>query len=156
MTADLRDQWLQRLVGDWTFESEMSPTPGAPAGTYRGTERVHSLGGAGVVCETEWHIPGGETQLSRMTLGWDTEKGRFVGTVVGATSHTWIYDGEMDPDGTRLLLETDGPSYEDEGTTTRYVDTIELLGDDERVLRSTFLGSDGGWHEFMVTRYRRA
>ena len=78
MTADLRDQWLQRLVGDWTFESEMSPTPGAPAGKYRGRERVRSLGDAGVVCETEWHIPDGETQLSRMTLGWDTEKGGYT------------------------------------------------------------------------------
>ena len=157
MTADERRQWLQRLVGDWTFESEMSPTPDAPAGKYRGTERVRSLGDAAVVCETTWEIPVGGTHITTMTLGYDTAKERFVGTVAGdAMNHTWMYDGEMDPGGTRLLLETEGPSYEDQGVFTKYVDTSELLGDDERVLRSTFLGRDGAWHQFMVSRYRRA
>ena len=157
MTAEERRQWLQRLVGEWRFESEMSPTPDAPAGRYVGTERVHSLGDAGVVCESEWELPDGGNHVTRMTLGYDTGKGRFIGTVAGdAMPHTWIYDGEMDPGGTRLLLETEGPSYEEEGTFTRYVDTIEILGDDERLLRSTFLGKDGTWHQFMVSRYRRA
>ena len=84
MTADSRHQWLQRLVGDWTFEAEMRPTPDAPNGIYRGRERVRSLGDSGVVCETEWELPDGGTQLSTMTLGYDAEKGRYVGTVVGA------------------------------------------------------------------------
>ena len=148
MSPDERQRWLERLVGDWTFE--------APSAQYRGTEQVRSLGGVWVVCESKGEVAGAGEQTTLTTLGYDEEKGRFVGTVVGSMmSFIWSYEGELEPDGNHLRLETEGPSYEDESVTTRYVDVIELLGEDERVLRSSYLGSDGQWHEVMTTFYRR-
>ena len=148
MTSEPRHQWLERLVGDWTFE--------APSAQYRGTEQVRSLGGVWVVCESRGEMPGAGEQTTLTTLGYDADKGRFVGTVVGSMmSYIWSYEGDLEPDGNTLRLETDGPSYEDEGVMTSYVDVIELIGDNERELRSTYLGSDGEWHEVMTMRYRR-
>ena len=148
MSTEARHPWLERLVGDWTFES--------PAADYRGRERVRSLGGVWVVCEATGEMPGAGRQTTLMTLGYDAEKGRFVGTVVGSMmSWIWSYDGELEPDGERLRLETEGPSYEDDGTITRHVDVIEMIGEDERILRSTYLAADGEWREVMTTHYRR-
>ena len=148
MTAEASHRWLERLVGDWTFE--------ARSAGYRGTEQVRSLGGVWVVCESRGEIPGAEEQTTLTTLGYDAERGRFVGTVVGSMmSYIWSYEGELQPDGNTLRLETEGPSYEDESVMTSYVDVIELIGEDERELRSSYLGADGGWHEVMTTRYHR-
>jgi hypothetical protein len=36
-----------------------------------------------------------------------------------------------------------------------YRDEVELVSDDQRVLRASFQGADGAWTHFMTTRYRR-
>ncbi len=38
-------QWLQKLVGEWTYESEAEMGPGKPAEKFKGTESVRSLDG---------------------------------------------------------------------------------------------------------------
>ncbi len=38
-------QWLQKLVGEWAYESECSMEPGKPPERFAGSERVRSLGG---------------------------------------------------------------------------------------------------------------
>jgi hypothetical protein len=38
-------QWLQKLVGDWTYEGEALMGPGQPPIKSEGTESVRSLGG---------------------------------------------------------------------------------------------------------------
>jgi hypothetical protein len=70
-------------------------------------------------------------------------------------AHLWVYEGELDPAGTSLTLHTGGPSYEDETRIARYRDVIRLESDDERTLTSSYEGSDGRWHTFMTSRYRR-
>ena len=149
-------EWLQRLVGDWTFEMEAAGAAGEPPMKIGGRESVRLLGGTWALCEgrdTD-DTDGGSTL---MTLGYDREKGRFQGTFIGAMmTHIWIYDGQLDASGTTLTLDTDGPSYEQEGTTARYQDTIEFRSDDHRVLTSRFLGGDGQWKHFMTAHYRRA
>jgi hypothetical protein len=42
-----------------------------------------------------------------------------------------------------------------DGTTAKYRDAIELVGDDQRIMTSEFQGEDGSWHKFMTARYRR-
>ena len=37
-------QWLQKLVGEWTCESEATMEPGKPPERFKGTESVRSLG----------------------------------------------------------------------------------------------------------------
>ena len=159
MQVELRDEhrWLERLVGEWTFESDMPAQPGEAPSTHRGTERVRSLGGAWVVCEMSMdEAPDGGTGQSIMTLGFDTARGRFVGTfVTSMMTHLWLYDGTLDESGRVLTFDTEGPSFTDEGGMSQYRDQIELDGDDRRVLRSLVQGKDGEWTEFMVARYRR-
>ncbi len=151
--ARMEHQWLRRLVGEWTVEGEASMAPGQPAEKYSGTESVRSLEGIWTICEgRDEH----GTSSSMMTLGYDPARGRFVGTfVAGMMTHLWIYDGELDADGKRLLLNAEGPSLTTEGQTGKYRDTIELVSDDHRVLTSSFLFDDGEWRQFMRADYRR-
>jgi hypothetical protein len=148
-------RWLQRLVGDWTYESEASPAPGEPPASDAGTERVRALGGAWVLCEGRSDAPGGGLGTTLMTLGYDPGKRRVVGTFVASTMpQLWIYEGGLDPEAV-LTLETEGPSLTREGETGRYRDTIAFRGDDHRVHTSRFLGDHGEWQAFMTTTYRR-
>lgn len=146
-------RWLQHLVGDWTFEAEMAP--GQPEAKHTGTEHVRSLGGVWVACEGEIETPEPGTTL--MTLGYDPERERFVGTFIGSMMpYLWLYEGTLDAAGRVLTLESDGPSFTKEGEMGRYRDVITLEGDDHRVFTSHFLGDDGEWKAFITYHYRRA
>jgi hypothetical protein len=91
-----------------------------------------------------------------MTLGYDPEKGRFVGTWVGSMMPVlWVYDGGLDEAGKVLTLEADGPSMAGDGKTAKYRDVIEIVDDDHRLFRAQVLGDDGRWHQFMTARYWR-
>lgn len=150
-------RWLQRLEGEWTFEMEAEGGPGEPPIRDSGTERVRSLDGVWMLCETGGTTPDGGTATSIMTLGYDPDRQRFAGTFVSSMmTHLWIYAGQLDAAGTVLTLETEGPSYTGEGGMAKYRDTIELRGDDHRVHTSAYQRGDGGWHRFMTTHYRRA
>lgn len=156
MKVEPQDQhrWLERLVGEWHSEMEASMAPGQPPVMHKGTESVRSLGGLWLLCEGR---PSGDTGATLMTLGYDPARGRFVGTFVGSMmTNMWVYDGVLDAAGRVLTLDTEGPSFTAPGKTSKYKDTIELLDDGGRLLKSTFLGDDGQWHHFMTATYRRA
>lgn len=149
-------QWLEKLVGEWTFETECSTGPNKPPEKFHGSESVRSLGGLWVLCEGKNEMPVGCAGTTLMTLGYDPVKKRFVGTFVGSMmTHMWVYDGGLDPAGTMLTLDTEGPSFTAEGKMTKYKDVIEIRSADHRVLSSHALGEDGKWHGFMTANYRR-
>jgi Protein of unknown function (DUF1579) len=144
-------QWLQKLVGEWTTEADCSMGPDKPPETFRGTDSVRSIGGLWMVCEG-----GGGIATTIMTLGYDPQRKRYVGTFIGSMmTHMWVYDGELDHSGKVLTLDTEGPDFAVEGKTTKYKDIIEFKNDDHRVLTSNMLGDDGKWHQFMTAHYRR-
>ena len=147
-------EWLQRLVGEWTTEAEMiGPEPSEKC---RGSEVVRSLGGLWVVCEGQGDMPGGGPATMLMTLGYNPEKKRYIGTWVGSMMTTlWIYDGSLDETGKVLTLNADGPSFVDPTKTAKYQDIIEFTSDDHRTLTSRTLGDDGTWTQFMTAHYRR-
>jgi len=139
-------RWLQRLVGDWKWEMS-----GADGQTYTGTSRVRPLGELWIQEEMEM----GDDQ-SVLTLGYDRKKRRFVGTFLNTLGeHLWIYDGVLDEKGSRLLLESEGPDMQDPDKRGRYRDVVEIVGDDEHLLRSE-LWKNGEWVEHMRMRFRRA
>jgi hypothetical protein len=151
--------WLQKLVGEWTYESGCDMGPDQPS-TFAGRETVRSVGGLWVVCESQVEVPGGGTGTNVMTLGYDPAKGRFVGTFISSMmTHLWVYDGELDAAGKVLTLDAEGPSFTPDGTpgggTAKYKDAIELVSDDHRVLTSRMLTPDGAWVQFMTATYRR-
>ena len=149
-------QWLQQLVGEWTYEAEAMGEPGKPAEKCGGTERVRSLGGLWVVAEGEGKMPGGAPASMIMTLGYDPERKRFVGTWIGSMmTQLWVYDGALDGTERVLALEADGPSMAGDGKIAKYRDAIELKSANERVLASSVLGEDGKWTQFMTAHYRR-
>ena len=91
-------------------------------------------------------MPDGGPATTLMTLGYDPQTKRVVGTWVGSMmTHMWVYDAELDPAGKVLALNSEGPSMEDDGTTSRYQDVIEFKSDDHRVLTARVQGADGQW-----------
>lgn len=149
-------QWLQQLLGEWTFETEAMMEPGKPPEKFAGSERVRSLGELWVLCEGQGEMPGGGTATTLMTLGYDPARKRFVGTFIGSMmTHLWAYDGALDPSGKVLTLDTEGPSFAGDGKMAKYQDVIEIKSADHRVLSSRVLGEDGKWQGFMTANYRR-
>lgn len=157
--VERRDEhrWLERFVGEWTYEMEASEKPGEPPAMMdRGTESARSLQGVWIVCEARSETAeGGGSATSIMTLGFDPAKEKVVGTFIGSMMpYLWIYEGSLD--GDLLTLYSEGPSFTTEGAMAMYRDTIELRGDDHRVMTSSFQGEDGTWTQFMTAHYRRA
>ncbi|HEU4888345.1 MAG TPA: DUF1579 domain-containing protein [Thermoanaerobaculia bacterium] len=148
-------QWLARLVGDWSMEGEANMGPGTPE-TFKGTESARSIGGLWVIVEGEGAMPGGGTSTSMMTLGYDPQKKRFVGSFLGSMmTNLWIYEGTLDADGRVLTLDTEGPGMSGDGTLAKYKDSIEFKSDDERVMTSQVQGADGTWTQIMTMTSRR-
>lgn len=148
--------WLQSLVGEWTYEIESVMVPGEASGTMKGRETVRSLGGLWIVAEGESEMPDGGVASSRMTLGYDPAAQHFVGSWVGSMmTHQWIYRGRRDAAGKVLTLDTEGPSFAGDGTTTRYQDVITVESPDHRILTSRVMDADGSWRQFMTGHYRR-
>lgn len=149
--------WLERLVGEWTYETEAIVESGKPPEKFTGTESVRSLGGLWILCEGRGIMPDCGMATTIMTLGYNPQKNRYVGTFIGSMmSHMWIYNGELDPAGKVLTLDTEGPDFTATGTMAKYKDVIEFKDDTHRVLSSHTLGEDGKWRKFMSANYRRA
>jgi hypothetical protein len=148
-------RWLDRLIGEWTYEGECSMGPDLPPSKNQGVEVVRSLGGLWTIGEGEGEMPEGGTAKTVMTLGYDPKAGRFVGTFIASMmAHLWAYSGSLDESGKVLALDAEGPGFTGEGTA-KYRDSIEFIDDDHRVLTSHALGEDGEWHLFMTAHYRR-
>lgn len=149
-------RWLQQLIGEWRFESEAQGMPGGEPERSSGTEVVRPLGDLWVICEGTGTMPGGGEARMVMTLGYDLQQSRFVGTWIGSMmTYLFIYRGELSEDSTRLSLFNEGPNFLKEGETTEYLDLIELRGENERLLISHARGEDGSWVPFMTARYTR-
>jgi len=109
-----------------------------------------------MVAEGQGEMPGGGTADMIMTLGYDPQKKKYLGTWIGSMmTHMWHYDGEMDAEGRILTLSAEGPSMAGDGTMAKYQDIIEIKSKDHRTLSSRVLGSDGTWNHFMTAHYRR-
>jgi hypothetical protein len=135
----------------------MSMEPGKPAEKCHGTDTVRSLGGLWILAEGQGEMPGGGPVSMVLTLGYDPQRKRFVGTWIGSMmTHLWVYEGSLDAADRALTLETEGPSMAaPESKIARYRDVMEFKSNDHRVLTSHTLGEDGVWHQFMTVHYRR-
>lgn len=148
--------WLRQLLGEWTFESQCAGEPGQEPQRFHGRETVHALGELWVVGQGVGETPGGGNADMMITLGFDPKRKRFVGTWCGSMmSHLWVYEGELDTSGKILKLIAHGPSFTDPEKTTRYEDSIEIVSEDHRILRSKTEGVGGEWMQFMEAHYRR-
>jgi hypothetical protein len=149
--------WLQKLVGEWTCEGEAQMAPDQPPMKWEATESVRAVGGVWIVAEGKGEMPGtNEPTTTLLTLGYDPQKKRFVGTFVGSMmTNMWVYDGALDASEKLLTLDTEGPNMAAPGTMAKYQDIVEIKSDDHRLLRSQMLGEDGKWIPVMTATYRR-
>lgn len=149
-------EWLHKLVGDWTYEADCLMGPDQPPMKSSGTHRTTSFGGLWIVGDGEGKMPDGSPAQTRLTLGYDTLNGVFVGSFIGSMmSNQWVYSGKLDASGKILTLDTEGPDFSDPTKTARYQDILEIKSDDHHTLSSRALGPDGQWHGFMTAHYRR-
>ena len=149
-------RWLEGLVGEWTFESGPCDAPVPEPAKVTGTENVRSMGGLWVVGHSQSLMPGGGPAQMMITLGFDPDRKRFVGTWVGSMmTNMWVYEGELDATGKVLTLSTTGPAFDGSGKTARYQDVITVKDADHRTLTSRVQCEDGRWTEFMSASYRR-
>jgi hypothetical protein len=147
--------WLDKLVGEWSFETECSMGPDQPPSKSKGVEIVRSLGGLWIIAEGEGEMPDGGTGKTIMSLGYDPQTNRYIGTFIGSMmTHLWIYNGSLDATKKVLTLDTEGSNFSD-GSMAKYQDIIEFVSDDHRILKSQILGEDGNWNQFMTSHYRR-
>ncbi|HVL43128.1 MAG TPA: DUF1579 family protein [Brevundimonas sp.] len=139
----MNTDWLDQLVGEWTFEGRS--VPDNPARRRTGAETV-TRRGAWIVIESSDGV--------RFQLALDPATGRATGDFVSwEEPHLWTYDGAVE-DG-RLHMRSRGPSFDVEGEETDYDDVFEILSPDERRLTGRLVGQDGQWRDFTVTDYRR-
>lgn len=149
-------QWLQKLVGEWTCKIEAKTGGDRPPEKSTGIENVRSLGGLWVVAEGQGEMPGCGAATTMMTIGYDPQKQRYIGSWVGSMmTYLWLYDGELDASKNILTLNSEGPSMADDGKMAKYKDVIEFKSDNHRVMTSHVLGDDGKWHQFMTANYQR-
>lgn len=100
-------QWLDQLIGEWSFEAEASMGPDQPPHKFAGKEVVRSFGGLWVLCEGQGQIPNGAQSSSLMTLGYDPAKRRYVGTFASSVMPMlWIYRRRS-----RCIGQAAGPGY---------------------------------------------
>ena len=149
-------EWLHKLVGEWTCEAEATMEPGKPPEKSSGTESVRSLGGLWILAEGQGEMPGCGPATMMMTLGFDPQKKRYVGTWIGSMmTHLWVYAGSLDAEEKALTLDAEGPSMAGDGKMAQYRDVIEFKSEDHRMLTSHMRGDDGTWQAFMTAHYRR-
>jgi hypothetical protein len=149
-------KWLQKLVGEWTCQGEGVMEPGKPPMKFRSTESVRSIDGLWIVAEGRGEMPGCGPSTTIMTLGYDPQKERFVGTFIASMmTHVWHYSGSLNATEKVLTLDTEGPRMTDQAKMVKYRDVIEIQSDSHRILSSHVRGDDGKWRQFMTAHYRR-
>ncbi len=148
-------QWLDQFVGDWISEMEYRTGSDQPPSKSKGTEVVRSLGGLWMIAEGVGEMPDATAGKTMMTLGYDPQSDRYLGTFIGSMmTHLWIYNGSLDAAGKILTLDTEGPNFS-QTAISPYKDIIEFVSDDHRVMTSQILNDDGNWHQFMTAHYWR-
>ncbi|WP_431099277.1 DUF1579 domain-containing protein [Polaromonas aquatica] len=149
--------WLQQLLGEWTFDSEMEMAPGQPAMKGSGRENVRAMGGFWILAEGSCQMPGSDDKGTMLTtLGYDPKQNAFVGSWVGSMmTNMWVYKGKLDASQRVLTLDTEGPSFSGDGKLARYQDVLTIKNKDERTLHSQVRQDDGNWKRFMLATYRR-
>ncbi len=135
--------WLDQMVGDWTFEGRSVPDDSEQVRT--GSERVTRQGA--------WIVIDGEGY--RFQLAMDPGTGRVTGDFVHwEYPQLWTYDGAVEADG-RLHLLSHGPDMQGQGSETEYDDVFEIVSPDERRSIGRVRAADGTWQDFSRTTYQR-
>lgn len=146
--------WLAQLEGTWDVTGQCVMDPKAAPKEIVGTECSKAIGGYWSVCKFEGQMDGQMQFCGLMTLGFDVESEKFIGTWIDSTSsHMWRYEGTLDTPGKVLTLVGEGPCPET-GEVVKVREIIELRGPGQRVFRSQ-REKDGSWQEGLTLNYTK-
>jgi len=147
-------EWLQQLVGEWETHGKAEAGPGQPAFECDGTESTRSIGGLWIVADGEAHAMGMEVH-SMLTLGYDPEKKKFVGTWIDSMfNHMWKYEGTLDESGKVLTLMTEGPNMLNPKEMAKYKEVLEIKDKDHKIF-SSHMQVNGEWMTFVTVDGKR-
>lgn len=154
-TPQKEHEWFQDLMGEWHFAHECSGGPDGSPLRAEGDLSVSSLQGMWTLIEMSGLGPEGNPFTSLFTLGYDIEQQQYVGSFVGSMmSQMWLYKGQRDETGRKLVLNTIGPRMDGAGKTN-YQDVIEKIDEDHWKLNSFIQNEDGSWIQFMDSLHTR-
>ncbi len=154
-SPQVEHHWLDTLVGEWTSESECRIGPDQPPMKSEGRMSIQSFGGLWIIAEGEATGPDGGLSKSLMTIGYDPQQGRYVGTFIATMmANLWVYSGAVDASGKKLVLDTEGPRFDQTGLG-KYQDIVEIVSADHWILSSQILNDDGVWQPFMAAHQHR-
>lgn len=141
--------WMQRFVGEWTSKGLSFCMPDQPPMPLSGTETVRSIGGLWMHTLIESDNP--EMPYTQVqTLGYDTKKERYIGTVVDSMcAHRWLAEGQVDATGNILTMECEGPFPFRPQPISRFRDVTEFKGPDHKLFTSSIQEADGTWTVLM-------
>jgi Protein of unknown function (DUF1579) len=149
-------QYLLQLVGDWDLESECKLGPDQPPSKSTGTQSTRALGSFWTLGDMDTAGPHNSRMKSLITLGFDPQRGKFVGSFVSSCmTYHWLYEGYLDDQQRILTLEAEGPSFAGDGSMAKYQDIIEVIDQDTYLFRSQYQNGDGRWTEFMRGKHTR-
>lgn len=147
--------WLKQLEGEWITSSEMIPGPDQPTMKGTGTDSTRMLGDHWSISELKTTVEG-TTVSGIMTIGWDATKKKYIGTWIDSmTDKMWHYEGTLDATKKKLSLHAEGPSMTDPSKNSNYIDAIEIVDKDTRILTSSIEVEGGGWTTFLTSTAQR-
>lgn len=145
---------LGQFAGEWDLKAEAASVPGHEGVKAEGEESAKLVGGFWLIGEAKSSMQG-VPMTSVLTIGYDPEKKKYVGTFVCSMDSTlWKYVGSFDETGKKLTLETEGPSPVD-GKKVKFQETLELKDKDHKTFTSLMQGEDGKWTKIVTMDYRR-
>lgn len=147
-------EWLQKFVGEWESVGKGKMAEDGPTMECRGTAKSRMLGGFWMVSEGKGDM--GMPMETLMTLGYDTKKGKYVGTWIDSMmNHMWHYEGTLE--GDKLTLNAKGPDMmsTEKGKLINYRDVFEFKSADHYTITSLAEGEDGQWQTFMTAEVTR-
>jgi hypothetical protein len=146
-------EFLQKFVGDWESVGKGTMGEGQPEMECNGTASNRMLGGFWMVSNGKGDAMGSPME-TMMQLGFDTEKGKYVGTWIDSVfNHMWKYEGTVE--GDKLILNAEGPDMMNPGRMAMYRDEFDFKSPDHYVLTSSAQGEDGKWVTFMTADVRK-
>jgi hypothetical protein len=149
-------KWLHELVGQWDYEHEAGADDQGQPIKLKGTQTIRKLGELWIIGEGDGKTSDGQVAKSMITLGYDPAAKKFVGTFIASMmSNLWPYEGTLDEATDRLTLESEGPSFEMDGTIAKYQDVIEIVNSNHYRMISYIQSPTEEWQQFMVADYTR-
>lgn len=153
-TPQKEHELLQRFVGEWDFVTTVY-IPGQPPMSAPGTETVRTVGEFWIIGESTGEMMG-MPMTNVITIGYDTQRGRYVGTSVDSMStHITQYEGGVNDVGDRFTLRWQSPCPFQDGAMVNFRGVTQFDGDDRRTFTAESQNEAGEWMRIVEVTFRR-